>query len=190
MAPPYILARTMLDANVFARETLGLDKGHYRIVTSPSSISGRRGTDLYLIPGWEKRMDRFAMRGALKYTRLNIIDTALDEQAEAPVVTDGLEPAGEQLALISDEEADAFLVGDVRDLEASLEPLGWTPPETLSSEQVLALAANPDSTGSDALDEAEEPAKRTRRRRCPECGDLVEPQDIEQHAADHFPTEK
>lgn len=135
MASPYILAKTMRDAHNFARE-IGLAKGHYYLVNSPSSISGRRGSDLYLVPGWERRHDRFAMRSALKYTRLNVIYVGEErEDAPTPEVT------------ITNQEAHDFLTD---------EP------------------------------ESEETQRRTRRRRCPECEELVEPADLEKHAASHF----
>lgn len=155
MAAPYILARTLLDAHTFAREELGLAKGHYRIATSPSSISGRRGTDLYLVPGYEKRYDRFAMAGALKYTRLNKIDVAKLRKSGA--VPDGLEPAGEQLTLIDADEATRFF-------------------------DLLEDVDNPLNAPQD-----EAPAKRIRRRRCEECGELVLPDEFEQHLAEHLP---
>jgi len=36
-------------------------------------------------------------------------------------------------------------------LDALLEPEGWEPPDTLTAEQVLQLAANPDKTGAEVL---------------------------------------
>lgn len=39
-------------------------------------------------------------------------------------------------------------------LEAVLEPEGWEPPPSLTAEQILQLAANPELRGSDVLDEA------------------------------------
>jgi hypothetical protein len=186
VAAPYILARTLKDAHEFARDELGLSRGRYRVVTSPSTLSGRRGTDLYLVPGHERRYDRFAMRGALRYTKLNVIDVA--ERAEAPPVErypndertheialryntlrdsvdehsepDGLEPAGEQITI---EDVNAFLIA----------------------------TGKPDA---EIKELAEEPAPvddtKRRRRRCKECGILVDPDEIEQHAAEHLPTEQ
>lgn len=182
MAAPYILAKSLREAHVFAREQLGLERGRYRVVNTASTVSSMRGSDLYLVPGYENRFDRFAMRGALRYTRLNVIDVE-QMQAEEPVMDD-LEPAGVQLTLISNEEADAFLVGEVRELESHLEPEGFE----LSNEpdvqaiQILESAAR----------QAEESAKpkRVRRRRCKECGELVLPDEVDAHAAEHLPTEE
>lgn len=179
MTAPYILARTFGEAHAFAQDELGVGRGYYRVVTSPSSIKGPRNADLYLVPGWEKRFDRFAMAGALKWTRLNKIDVAewRAEQAEPTVEPDGLEPKGTTDSLLSPEE--------IAELEAILEPEGWEPPETLNAEQILRLAAG--ESGADVAP-AEEPVKR-RRRRCTDCGVLVEPDEVEQHAAEHLPTE-
>lgn len=218
MAAPYILARTLKDAHEFARDELGLSRGRYRVVTSPSTLSGRRGTDLYLVPGHENRHDRFAMRGALRYTRLNVIDVAT--QAEAPAELDGLTPEGTQPELTEGAdpalvaEFEAFLTQGVADeetagtpesaagdpvdddwkaeLEKHLEPEGFEPPETLTANDVIRLAAEPDKPAAEVLAEEPAPADETkrRRRRCKECGVLVEPDEVEQHAAEHFPTEQ
>lgn len=162
MTAPYILARTFGEAHAFAQDELGVGRGHYRVVTSPSSVKGPRGADLYLVPGWEKRFDRFAMAGALKWTRLNKIDVAQwrAEQAEPVVEPDGLEPLGEQLSL-----ADA---GDFFDLPKDVD----------------APLDEPGGSHDDFDAPAEEPVKR-RRRRCADCGLLVEPDEVESHAADH-----
>ena len=217
MAAPYILARTLRDAHEFAREVLGLPRGKYRVVTSPSTLSGRRGTDLYLVPGYQNRHDRFAMRGALRYTRLNVIDV----EAEAP---DGLTPLGTQPELT--EGAYPALVAE---FEAFLNGSGEHPHEqteeseahefvtenpfvevdgvlTVHGPAADAIAAsgypNDEHTHEIALRynalrdsgmQAEEPAAdetKRRRRRCKECGILVEPDEVEQHAAEHLPTEQ
>ena len=166
MTARYILATTLQEAHAFARDELGLSRGHYRVVTSPSSISGPRNADLHLVPGWEKRHDRFAMKGAIKYTRLNKVEAP--EQDEAPVLTprqieaayrynrlldqpvpavpDGLEPAGEQLTI---EDANAFLMA-----------VGHPNPE------IKELVEEPTKT-----EQAEAPVAR-RRSRCKTCGTL------------------
>lgn len=154
MTAPYVLARTMGDAHKFAQETLGLARGYYRVVTSPSSIKGPHGADLHLVPGWEMRFDRFSMKGAIRWTRLTVVDHSLDE-VEAPVL-DGLEPAGEQLSLV---DAGDFFEGLTEE------------PETEDEAP------------------AEEPETKRRRRRCKECGILVEPDEVESHAAEHLPVE-
>lgn len=189
VAAPYILARTLKDAHSFAREELGLAKGHYRVVTSPSSISGRRGADIYLVPGYEKRHDRFAMTGALRWTKMNKIDVA-ELRAEEPVETpDGLEPAGVQPSITEGNpellaEFEAFLG------QAPTESLELTPAEAEQIEEALSDDDTADEPEQAEEPAAEEPAKQTRRRRCKECGALVEPDDLEQHLADHLPSEE
>lgn len=82
MAAPLILARTFKDAHTFAREQLGLSHGYYRVVNSAGTIKAVRGVDLYLVPGWNKRPDRFTMTSAIKWCRLNVIDVATQPIAE------------------------------------------------------------------------------------------------------------
>jgi hypothetical protein len=106
-AAPYVLARTMAEAHAFAREDLGLLHGQYRIVNTPSTLKSVRNVDLHLVPGWQNRFDRFAMKGAIRWTRMNVIDVA-EQRAQEPSVPDDLEPTGVQLSLVSNEEAQAF----------------------------------------------------------------------------------
>lgn len=176
MAAPYVLARTLQEAHTFAQDELGVGRGYYRVVTSPSSIKGIRGTELYVLPGWEGRHDRFAMAGALKWTRLTKIDVAewREQQAEEPAdepKLDGLEPAGTQPALDADEATSFFDV-----------PLDDT---------VCILHGGPAEDCADIKHgeqtQAEEPKRR--RRRCKECGVLVDPDELEQHNAEHLPSE-
>lgn len=170
-ATPHILAKTLKDAHAFANEELGLPRGKYRVVTSPSSISSVRGADLYLVPGYEKRFDRFAMKGAIRWTRLNVIDVAAQKAEEPPTVVvvavpddtpvpqhhqdmlarvlsrpDGLEPPGVQMTLVSDEEAAAFVATETSNGDNMIAEGGPVSPE--------------------------EPQKNRRRRRCKDCGTL------------------
>lgn len=141
---PYILARTMKEAHAYARGPLGLAHGRYRIVNSPSTIKSVRGVKLYLVPGWQNRFDRFAMKGAIRWTRMEVIDVAaLAEEPAAPVTP---EP---ELESVTDQEATDFVLAN------------------LPAEQ------------------AEEPAKRTRRRRCSICGSLFNSEEIDEHVKTH-----
>lgn len=88
MAAPLILARTFKDAHAFAKDELGLRFGYYRVVNSAGTIKAVRGVDLYLVPGWKKRPDRFTMISAIKWCKNNVIDVE-----NAPV-----EPADERWA--------------------------------------------------------------------------------------------
>ena len=164
MAPPLILARSFADGHAFAMEKLGLQRGQYRLVTSASTLSGRRGLDVYLAPGWDKRHDRFAIAAALRYTRLTIIevdedaDFTLDDvwhepttyPVELELVSDELHPAGEQLAIAVDTSNGDNMVAEGSPDFSDLKP---------------------------------EPIRR--RRRCKECGILVNVEDVDLHAAEH-----
>lgn len=107
MNTPYVLARTFQEAHDFARDELGLAHGDYTVVNHPSTLKSVRGADLHLAPGHQNRFDRFAMAGALRWTRMNVVDHTQDVIAGA--VEDDLEPAGEQMMIVSDTEADSFV---------------------------------------------------------------------------------
>lgn len=83
MALPLVLARTFKEAHAFAKERLGLNVGHYRVNPSAGTIKAVRNTQIYLVPGWKKRSDRFGVQGALRYCRLEVIDVETWEQAPA-----------------------------------------------------------------------------------------------------------
>lgn len=144
-AAPYILARNFTDAHVFARDVLGLDRGYYRVVTSPSSISGMRGADLHLVPGYQNRPDRFTLRSVLRWTRMNIVDHT---QAKEPVDTS---------------------------------------PDAVPGQQALPGTEAEDTGNGDNMVSEGGPATevKQRRRRCRECGILVDPEDVEDHKKDH-----
>lgn len=149
-AAPYILARTFAEGHNYALETLGLEKGSYRIVNSPSTLRAVRNVDLHLVPGWKKRFDRFSMISALKWSRMNVID--VEKQAE--------EPAETEIEYTLD--ATDFVTANIGTRDAQSDP-----PEDLENAAL------------------EEPNKRTRRRRCKDCGNLFEPEEIEKHAKTH-----
>lgn len=156
-AQPYVLARTMREAHEFARGELGLAHGQYRIVNSPSTIKSVRGADLYLVPGYANRFDRFAIKGAIRWTRMNVIDVE-KQQAEAPAIPDDLDPAGEQLLIpVGDDEASAFVLSTNED-----------------TAEVSTNGDNMISEGSPVAPEPEttEPPKKRRRSRCKDCGNL------------------
>lgn len=174
MAAPYILARTMKEAHDFARETLGLPYGRYRIVNSPSTIKSVRGADLYLAPGHGARFDRFAMKGAIRWTRMNVIDVEADglptqEDPRGALDEHVLEAAYAEHALRSGQGAPGIV---------SSSPDGLNPPGVQMSfddlfSEVGAPAAAAEPEAEEVKEEAEEkPAKRRRRSRCKECGEL------------------
>lgn len=143
---PYILARTMKEAHSFARDVLGLTYGHYRIVNTPATLKSVRGVELHLVPGWQNRFDRFTMKAAMRWTRMEVIEHNEDEVLEEP---DDLEPAGTQLA----------------------------------------LAPEPEPVVEQQPEEPKGPEVKRRRRRCKECGVLVDPDEVESHAQSHLPVE-
>lgn len=211
MAAPLILARTFTDAHEFARGELGLEPGHYQVINSPASIKGRRGLDLYLVPGYEHRYDRFAMRGALRYTHLNVIDVAKMRAEALEDGTDGLNPPGTQPSITDGAdpalvaEFEAFLTGNSEHPHEQAEESDAHEFVTAENDETPLVAIVTDGEHeteeslrdaaieeiADALESApaEDTTKR-RRRRCKECGILVEPDEVEQHAAEHLPTEQ
>lgn len=187
----YILAKSLKEAHRFAQDVLGLDRGHYRIVNSPSTLSSVRNGDLHLVNGWDNRFDKFAMRGALKWTRLNVI-THEDQDPGGPTLADaddttepdldGLNPPGEQLMIpIDPDEASALLDvdtsnGDNMVFEGSPvapEPTIDTPVDRPPVTQVI--------TNLEDI----KPNKRVRRKRCPECQELFLKEDFDAHVASH-----
>lgn len=81
---PHILARTLKEAHDFAKSR-GFERGRYRVINSSGTLKSVRNVDLFLVPGWERRYDRFQMKSAIRWTRMNIIDVAKLEEP-APVV--------------------------------------------------------------------------------------------------------
>lgn len=211
---PKIVARNYTEAHRFARETLGLLKGQYRVVTSPSSLMGMSG-EVHLAPGWDKRPDRFAIRGKLKYSRLTVIDHEADEvkTEETPAeVPETIEETSNGDHMV-DEGAPLFevpenLLEDIREqLRISVEVTDdFTPAAEAVDEAVEEIEpedkpaeeqdvepepeTNDDDNGvkeddSDKDVEDERPLNGRRRRRCKECGNLIHPDDVEDHARDH-----
>lgn len=165
-AVPYILARSFTQAHAFARSELGLVHGQYRVVTSAGTLKAVRGATLHLVPDWKRRFDRFQMESALRWTRMEVIDHT-EDLAEEPELDD-LNPPGVQSEIT--EGADPALV---EQFEAFLNS-GEHPHEEAEPEQ--------------AEESAPAESKR-RRRRCKECGLLVDPDEVDAHAAEHLPSE-
>lgn len=164
-AVPYVLARTMGEAHSYARNDLGIEIGSYRIVNSPSTLSAVRGVDLHLVPGWENRFDRFAMKGAIRWTRMNVIDHSADDE-RGPLTDRVLEVAHRYNAL--------------RD-----QPSLATHEEF--AETLLADDSNGDNMVSEGGPDAEKPVRR-RRSRCKKCGALHF-KDYNCQSNDPFPVE-
>ena len=194
---PYVLARTFQEAHGFARTELGLSHGQYRVITSAGTLKSIRGADLHLVPGWRRRFDGFTMKSALRWTRMNVIDHESDE-AEAPVepVPDGLNPPGTQPQITEGADPalmaafEAFLeTGNGDQMISEGSPL---PPELVTALEDEITSPEQVDAEIEAAKQAEAPAEpevKQRRRRCKECGVLVDPSEVETHAAEHLPTE-
>lgn len=99
MPAPLILAQSFKAAHQYATEELGLSVGHYRVVTTAGTIKAVRGVDIHLVPGWEKRPDRFTMRSALKWSRLNIVD--VEKLRESRAAFDAAMPPAVEIHFVS-----------------------------------------------------------------------------------------
>lgn len=178
-AQPYVLARTMKDAHNFARDELGLVYGNYRVVNSPSTIKSVRGADLFLVPGYQNRFDRFAMKGAIRWTRMNVRDVAAEAAAEATPADlfanqDEIRQAAEaeiaaHIVTAGKIAAHTVTAGKIPD---GLEPAGVQPTldfttffDTSDGDAMVA-------EGGPVVAEVETDAPKRRRRRCKECGSL------------------
>lgn len=156
---PFILAGSLKEAHSFAREELGLGRGGYRVITTSGTLKSIRGADLYLVPGWERRFDRFAIQGALRWTRMNVLDVAdLRKEGKREETPDDLEPPGVQLSILAET------------------PIAW---DTTGADPSTPTVVSPEA------EELAEKVDNRRRRRCKDCGTLVHPDEVEQHAEDH-----
>lgn len=181
-AAPYILARTLKEAHAFAQER-GFTRGRYRIVNSPGTLKSVRNADLFLVPGWEKRYDRFAMKGAIRYTRMNIIDVATLEEPAAPKICKWANQiceypnnhgcSGESQSTPEEEQvtSDFFSLFAAPPVEPTPEPdpvLDAVPDTLEPAGEQLAIPVEP------AAEEPkpEEKPKNRRRSRCKQCGNL------------------
>jgi hypothetical protein len=169
----------MKEAHEFARGPLGLEHGRYRVITSASTIKSVRGADLHLVPGWQNRFDRFAVKGAIRWTRMNIVDHADGVQAapaedpRGPLTDEVLELAYAEDSIRSGNGAPGIVS------ESQDEAL-----DALEAAQERGEAVPSDPEGIPVVPEQKTEDKR-RRRRCKECGVLIEPDDVESHAATH-----
>lgn len=85
MPTPLILARSFREAHAFAKDTLDLRVGHYRVVNTAGTLKAVRNVDVHLVPGWDKAPGHHAFKTALRYAKgLNVIDHAAKAQEPAP----------------------------------------------------------------------------------------------------------
>lgn len=186
MPAPLILARTFKDAHTYAKDELGLKIGHYRVVNAPGTLKAVRNTTLHLVPGWDKRPDRFGMRAAMRYGRNEIVDVAAlraEEPAEQPVVDPTPEGTDFFDAVIASEESEPLP-------EPTCVDCGLTPCDDECKSAVAAEAAaqvaqddepEPAASPAEVFEGAqvtvpgilpEKPKKAKRRTRCKKCGSL------------------
>lgn len=195
MAAPLILARTFKDAHAFAQNVLGLRFGYYRVVNSAGTIKAVRNVDLYLVPGWDKRPDRFTMKSAIKWSRQNIIDVSSEfVEVDGVLTTRGCAEAIAKSGYPNDEKTHtiALRYNRLRDLPVSIPTItidagaisvDKITPGTISTEQI-SVGLVPDTSNGDNMvaegspdttDEPEVPAepvekpKARRRRKCKNC---------------------
>lgn len=203
MAQKYILARDVRQAHLFARESLDLGRGQYRVVASPATISGIRGAELHLAPGYKDRFDRFAMNSALKFFRGEVIDHTAEVRPIEPSLNppEGWFPFGyhaghdpldaPELEFSAEVGEDGLPLWERPLVEPSrdeMKDMGF-----VIAENALRLVTGDPETPADEApaDEAPEevaevePAPKRRRRRCKECGVLVDPDEVEAHAETH-----
>jgi len=227
MAVPKIVARNFSEAHAFARDYLGLPVGRYRVISSSAALFGRSG-DVYLVPGWDKRPDRFAIQNKIRYSRLNFINVeTLEDSAEeqdddqvsngdnmisegSPVLTvfpgshvtvfqDSSNFIEQVSEAVSDEQLASFVregFSDViesevaddddsdvkeddsdKDVDERHTPEEWDQAVKDQDEWQLTREPLPESD--------DRPLNGRRRRRCKECGNLIHPDDVEDHARDH-----
>ena len=226
-AAPKIVARNFHEAHTFAREVLKLSQGTYRVVANPAALFGYG--EVHLVPGWDKRPDRFAVRNKLRYTRLTVIDHAEEKPAEEQdessngdnMVSEGgpvftifsnpeawlketevsLRPADSNPLFVAPADLMDRVAGGISgdDLPSLFDDLknvsvevksdgGHEVAATLQAQENELKELDEDidvkEDDSDNDVEDERPLNGRRRRRCKDCGDLIHPDDVEEHAAE------
>lgn len=177
MTAPYILARTLKEAHEYARGELGLTVGHYRIVNSSGTLKSVRGADLHLVPGWERRYDRFAMQSALRWTRMNVIDVATEpaeapEDPRGPLTDEVLDLAYAEHSVRSGQGAPGIQTSQPDGLEPAGEQLTI---DDISNGDIMTSEGSPAFPVEEPEVKDPEPAprpKNRRRSRCKSCGTL------------------
>lgn len=178
MAAPLILARTFKDAHSYAQDVLGLSIGYYRVVNSPGTIKAVRGRELHLVPGWDKRPDRFSMRSAIRFCRNTVIDVAAEPAAPADPRGDlterQLEVAHRYNALLDTSNGDNMVA------EGSPVTTDFFDEPEVAEETATCVDCGLDEHAEDCPQAPaptpepapEKPKKARRRSRCKECGNL------------------
>lgn len=209
MSAPRIVGRNYTEATNFALETLGLAPRTFRVTTTVGGLAGY-GYTLHLAPGWSKAPYAHALRNKIKFKRnIEVIDHEASVQKEstrevedAPDISEmhHCDGCGEDYNILEEShighqaETSVNLTGepevimppdawrDIGYIKADDTPVVYQEIEPETPEETDDPTGTPES-GEDA-EGAEKPVQR-RRRRCKTCGVLVEPDDVEAHAAEH-----
>lgn len=212
MSAPRIIAKDYSGAIRFARETLGLHPNTVRVVSSAGGLAGY-GYTLHLAPGWKKNHAIHSINSRLRFKRgIEVIDHEAEVEKEstrevetAPEPPEGWFHFGTHVdhdgpIEFSDDTDDAGMPKWERPAEpvvvdSNIEMIGGAPgfkyrdaTVPMDGEQPTEPEETDDPTGTpesgEDAESAEKPVQR-RRRRCKKCGELVEPDDVEAHAAQH-----
>jgi hypothetical protein len=180
-----VFAESIHEANQYAKRAK-LPRGSYRAVGHAGSIRGIQSADVHVLPGFEKRRDRHAIRAAVRHGRdIRYLNVEMPDALEVPPVDQGdgmgeqltiddapdLMPAAVGIAFVANQfsETDKLLADQAAyaashavvtpakiervvpegkpdwlqklEDEGKIEPEGWEPPETLSANDILQLAA-------------------------------------------------
>ena len=156
MAAPLILARTFKDAHKYAQDELGLRIGYYRVVNSAGTIKAVRNVDIHLVPGWDKRPDRFTMKSALKWCRLNIIDVE-QRRADQAAFDAAMPPAPVDTSVhwVSPQFAMVHAVPDVSAVQSSRDVSDVTCETCLEAIEQSTASETPDEPVADMPEPAE-----------------------------------
>lgn len=181
MSAPRIIAKDYSGAIRFAREVLELHPNTVRVVSSAGGLAGY-GYTLHLAPGWKKNHAIHSINSRLRFKRgIEVIDHEAEVEKES---TREVETAPDIATVEPDDK-----VVEMHHCDGCGEDY-----DALSESHVGHEIPEPDTEETDAETGTKEPGEdaegsekpiQRRRRRCKKCGELVEPDDVEAHAAQH-----
>jgi len=192
-----VLARNITEANRYAKH-IGLQRFTYRPVRNAGSIRGVRNAEVHMLTSFNRRLDRHNILAALRWAKLDVFYVDYDAEQDrilAGPTSRELEVAHRYNALRDDSNGENMVAeGAPADLDDLLED--YDPTTGLVARGVMAdpeepaddeepSAETPASESSEDAAPAEKPERRTRRRRCSTCGDLIEPDEMAAHEAEH-----
>jgi hypothetical protein len=155
-----VLGANPQESHRYARRA-GIPARNYRAPSSAASLKGLRSADVHLLPSFERRPDRHAIRAALRYVPdLRWIDVEMPAPVAVP---------NEQLDLLdlleSTPAATDGLLASTEDFELLQSPIIET----------VDLPEEPHGEQTGAPESSEDPAPvapKRRRSRCKDCGTL------------------